>query len=122
MIVQQDPDTILTLINELVDIDIKQTESFSFNGLETYAKVIKCYDFNKINIIFKFNNIFIRYNCKINGIKDNQTKEIASKNQKKIETLLLNKVVYIKFRKFDNFGRILINIIQNGKDISINFK
>jgi hypothetical protein len=115
-------DDITILINELLDINVRDTQSFSFNSMESYAKVIKCFDFNTIEIIFKFNNIFIRYNCKINGIDDIQSKEKATKLTKKLESLILNKIVFIKFGKFDKFGRILIDITQNGKSISNEIK
>lgn len=109
------------LINELSNLDVTKAQGFSFNTMETYAKVTKCFDFNTIELVFKFNKIFVKYNCIISGIKEEKksinilNKECEKKQ--KLENLILNQIVYIKCGGFDKFGRIFIDLTKNNKNI-----
>lgn len=119
---QSQPKSSDILINELLNLDIKKVQGFSFNTMETYAKVIRCFDFNKLEVVFKFNNVFVRYICIINGIKDIQidgniinNNRNTEEGKKKLENLILNKIIYMKCHGFDKFGRIIIDLFQNNK-------
>jgi hypothetical protein len=110
------------LINELSNLDVTKTQGFSFNTMETYAKVTKCFDFNTIELVFKFNKIFVKYNCIISGIKEEEKKpDVILKKEcekkQKLENLILNQIVYIKCRGFDKFGRVYIDLTKNNKNI-----
>lgn len=109
------------LINELLNLDVTKTQGFSFNTMETYAKVTKCFDFNIIELVFKFNKIFVKYNCIISGIKEEKKSDNFLKKEcekkKKLENLILNQIVYIKCGGFDKFGRVYVDLTKDNKNI-----
>lgn len=120
------------LIEELNKIEYAKT--FSFQGIETYAKIYSCYDGDTCNIIIKYNNDFIRIRCRLVGINsaeiktiDKNEKELGLKAKEYISNLILNKVVYVKFDKNDKWGRPLIEIYLKKEDKddykkSVNYK
>ena len=110
-------------LNKLHPADVK---SFSFNGVEKYARIVKVYDGDTCTILFTWKNQNIKTSCRILGI---DTPELRTKNpiEKKLgyiakeflEGLILEKVLKVKFGKDGKFGRPLVEIfLHNGQSIS----
>jgi len=115
-----DKTSMITLIQELNNIDQTKIPKFSFNNYKTIIKIIKVIDGDTVTGIFKYNNKFYKYNFRLNGI---DTAEIHSKkdNEKKLaivakdylQQLIINKNLLAEFLNFDKYGRILVNLYLN---------
>lgn len=117
------------IIKELDEITLDSLKPFDFAGITTFAKVLKVYDADTITVAFKFKDQIIRYNLRIDKI---DSPELKSKNmeesssaklaQEYLSNLILNKIVQIKLKKFDKYGRILSDIFlvsnENEKNIA----
>jgi endonuclease YncB( thermonuclease family) len=111
-------------ISYLMSLDCKDIKIFSLDGLIKTAKVIKVYDGDTITVVFKHNDVYNKWNCRIYGIN---TPEIKSdnKDEKKaaiaardfLKDLILNKIITIECLDFDKYGRLLGNIFYNDKNI-----
>jgi endonuclease YncB( thermonuclease family) len=114
----------LSLVNELNTLDQKTVKKFTFNNYKTIIKIIKVIDGDTVTGIFKFKDSFYKYNFRINGI---DTAEIHSKNENEknkglnakdyLYNLIINKTLFANFLDFDKYGRILVNIYLNDKDL-----
>lgn len=107
----------------------KDIPRFSFEGLETYARVVSVYDGDTITIVFEYHKQMIKYSCRIYGIdtpeirtSDPEEKKLGFAARDYLRSIILDKVVKVNFMKFDKYGRILITLsttINNEpKDIS----
>jgi endonuclease YncB( thermonuclease family) len=130
------------------EYNLYNTESFNFNDLETTARCIRIYDGDTIFIVLNIpgTKMYYKWSCRLNGIDSFEIKNTneALKN-KAHEALLfvynfitkkevpdvqdtkkfieddLNKNIYlinIKCGKFDKFGRILIDVLQDNVNLS----
>ena len=114
----------LSLVNELNTLDQKTVKKFTFNNYKTIIKIIKVIDGDTVTGIFKFKDSFYKYNFRINGI---DTAELHSKNENEknkglnakdyLYNLIINKTLFANFLDFDKYGRILVNIYLNDKDL-----
>lgn len=101
-----------------------QAKVFSLNGLETSAKVIDVYDGDTITCIFPFKNEYYSWKCRLNGI---DTPEIRTKNKNEklhglkardhLRDKILHKIVNLKCKHFDKYGRLLVDIVYQEEDI-----
>lgn len=108
----------------LLSIKDKDCNYFSLNGLTKTAKVVKVYDGDTITVIFQHKDEYNKWNCRIYGI---DTAEIKTKNpeEKKaglaakdfLKNIILEKIVTIECLDFDKYGRLLINLFYNDKNI-----
>jgi micrococcal nuclease len=108
----------------LKKLDPSKIKSFSFNGVQKYARIVKVYDGDTCTIIFRWKKQNIKCSCRLYGI---DTPEIRTTNKKEKElgyiakdflsSLLLEKVVMVHFLKDDKYGRPLVNIFLNGSSI-----
>ena len=111
-------------IEELLSLDCKNVNNFTLEGLTKTAKVVKVYDGDTITIVFKHKDEYNKWNCRIYGI---DTPEIKSKNpeEKKaaviardfLKDLILEKIVTIKCLDFDKYGRLLVNVFYDDKNV-----
>ncbi len=102
-----------------------KTKLFSFEGKIKYAKVVKVYDGDTIQVVFKTQKEYYRFKCRLNRI---DTPEIKSRNlsekQKAIvcrdilKNIILNKIVKVRCGKFDKYGRILIELFYNNTNMN----
>ena len=110
----------------LKQLDPSTIERFSFEGLERQSRVVKVYDGDTITILFRFNKQYYKTSCRILGI---DTPELRTKNLKEkaagykakdfLSGFILDKIILIKFGKFDKYGRPLIEgFLDNGQSIS----
>lgn len=111
---------------ELKKLNPSEVKSFSFEGVEKYARIVKVYDGDTCTILFRWKKQNIKTSCRIYGI---DTPEIRTKNQKEktkgyiardfLKSLIEEKVLKVKFGKDGKFGRPLVEIyLQNGQSIS----
>jgi endonuclease YncB( thermonuclease family) len=117
------------LLKELTLLNDSKIEKFTFNGIVTYAKCVANYDGDTVTLIFKYNNKFIKCNCRIVGIdspemhsKNVKLKKLAIKSKQFLADHILDKIVIANFGEFDKYGRILVNIKtlnQNGDQHNI---
>lgn len=94
-----------------------KTPLFSLDGYETEAKVVNIYDGDTVKLVFMYNNCINRWNCRIDGIdtpeirsKNKKEKEMAKEARDKLRDLIQDKVVKVKCKNFDKYGRILIDL------------
>lgn len=112
-------------IEELLSLDYKTVKKFTLEGLKKKAKVISVYDGDTITVVFKHKDEYNKWNCRIYGI---DTPEIKTKNpeEKKaaiiardfLKDIILEKIVVLECLGFDKYGRLLINVFYDDKNIS----
>ena len=108
-----------------MSINPKKIQRFSFNGIKTYVRVIKCYDGDTCTVLFYYKKNIVKLSCRIYGIdtpelrtKDKEEKEKAILAKNHLESLILNKIIYTEFLKYDKYGRPLIKMFIRGKSVS----
>ncbi len=102
-----------SLFNELAKTN-KQIKKFSFQDIETYAKIVEVYDGDTVKAVFKFNNIMQKFTIRLFGIdtpeirtRDKEEKKAGYEARQVVADTILDKIVYLKLGKFDKYGRIL---------------
>ena len=117
------------LENELINCS-KKTPIFTLKDKIFIGKCVKCYDGDTVHIVIKFNNEFLRFKSRLDGIdcaeirsKDDLEKNIALTGKKWLSNLILNKLIWIKCGHFDKYGRLLITIKSYKKELvnNLNF-
>lgn len=120
-------ENIIETVEELNKYDTN-TPFFTFNNEVHLAKVVKCYDGDTINCVFKHNNKYQQFKVRMLNYDapelkpkktiQNREQEIkkAQKSKKQLEKYLLNKCVYLYCNKFDKYGRLLAEVRLKPKD------
>ena len=105
--------------NDLMSYDDK-TKLFSFQGQNKYAKVVKVYDADTIQVVFKVHENYYRFKCRLSRIDspeikshDPLEKEKAKISRDMLKNRILNKIVKIKCGDFDKYGRPLGTIYKD---------
>ena len=93
------------------------TPFFSFNGTECDAKIVSCYDGDTVHAVMDVFGKLFKFHCRLNGI---DTPELKTRNMKEkahavvardaLSKMILHKIVRLKCKKFDKYGRLLIDI------------
>ena len=98
----------------LMNTDPKSVQRFSFEGIETLARVVNIYDPDTFTIIFPYMNIITKLNIRVAGIdapekrsKVDAEKSLCYAGIDYLNALILDKIVYIKFGELDKYGRPL---------------
>ena len=109
--------------------DCSELQLFDFNSYETYVKIVDIYDGDTFTGCFKYNNKLMKYKFRCLGYDSPEMKPLKSiknrdeviksakdakekfKDLTKWDTML----VFIKFGKFDKYGRILGTVYNNDK-------
>jgi len=113
-------DTITETENELNSEEIYKCNFFSFCGVHL-ARIVKCYDGDTIHCVFKFDGKYQKFKIRMEGYDTSemkpslkidtgvraQLKEKALLAKEKLESLILNKNVYLFCNGYDKYGRIL---------------
>jgi len=101
-------------IQRLAEVDCSTVAPFSFNQIETYARVCKVYDADTVTIVFEWFGKFVKVNMRLEGIDAPELhskvaiEALASKRARDhLAELILNKVVIVNLGKFDKYGRTL---------------
>lgn len=94
----------------------------TMNGRELWCKVIDVYDGDTVDIIFFQSNELLHYKLRLYGIDTPELKPLKSMTnrdnvierardaKKKLESLVLNKVVYVRFKNEEKYGRLMGDI------------
>lgn len=92
-------------------------------GKKCLCYVKSVYDGDTITIIFPFNGNFYKESCRIYGIdtpeirtKDLSEKERGMNAKHHVESLILNKNVYVDFMGREKYGRILAKVYMCDED------
>ena len=100
----------------------KQFEDFSLDNLSTYCKVISIYDGDTLTIGFRYLGKNFKTKIRMLGYDSPEMKplktlkdrdlEIEKAHSAKnfLENMVSNKILWIKFEKFDKYGRPLANL------------
>ena len=99
---------------------------FGFDGIVTICKVVYVYDGDTIDIVFKWNNMFLKHRCRFFGINCPEIKPLLSKPNRDDEILrakqsrdyiinrMLNENLFkVKFVKYEKYGRLLSVFYDN---------
>lgn len=93
------------------------TPLFTLNGQTHWAKCVKCYDADTIHIVVRFNDTYVRFRCRLQGIdtaelrsKDADEKKHARIARDWLTELILNKLIVVRCGTFDKYGRVLVNV------------
>lgn len=111
-------------LRELID-QTDRAPKFSFCGLKTEAKCVKCYDADTVHMVFLYNDTFYKFNCRLLGIDaaelrtvNPEEKRAAQAGRDYLASKILNQIVRIECFNFDKYGRILVKIYKGKKDIN----
>ena len=111
------------------DEDCSGLTLFDFNDYETYVKIVDVYDGDTFTGCFKYNNKLMKYKFRCLGydspemkpLKSIQNRDEVIKSAKEAKekfkelTKWDSELVFIKFGKFDKYGRILGRVYNNDK-------
>lgn len=116
---------------KLEDCTYANTDKFNFNNKIFKAKVVKVYDGDTITVVFLIFGEYYKFNIRMDGY---DSPEMKSKNpnlakrelEKKwahesrdfLADMIMNKIVLLKCKDFDKYGRILGTVELNGMDIN----
>lgn len=114
-------------MDELNQLTLKNTKTFSFNGLDILAKVGRVHDADTLTILFKYNNQAFKHNIRLLGVdapemnsKVDAEKKVAQLGQIFLSDLILNKIIRVKMTDFDQYGRSLCYIYLLDSETTIN--
>ena len=111
------------------DDDYSEIPLFDFNGHEAYVRIVDVYDGDTFTGCFKYNNRIMKYKFRCLGYDSPEMKPLKStKNRDEVINSAKNarekfkeltkwdsELVFIKFGKFDKYGRILGTVYNNDK-------
>lgn len=110
---------------DLSKIDCSNVQKFSLNEKEYEAKIVSVYDGDTVNAVFYYNDNLYKWSCRLDGIDtpelktgNEKEKEMGLKVRDELRKMILDKIVKIKCKEFDKYGRLLVDIFYN--DIKIN--
>ena len=107
----------MDLINRLEAIDCASVERFSFDGIDTYAKVANIHDPDTITIVFEWNSQSIKLNVRLENIDAPELKSkvpaesaVCRAGVLRLQELIKDQVVRVVLGKYDKFGRVLATV------------
>jgi micrococcal nuclease len=94
------------------------------NQLKVEAYVDSVYDGDSLKVIFPFHGVKYKWTCRLNGIdtpeirtSNTEEKQFGLKVRDIVREKVLNKKLTILCHTFDKYGRLLIDIYLNKKDM-----
>jgi len=104
-------------IEEFKKIDPTLLKNHIFQGLELEAYCYNIHDTDTISILFNYKDEYIKYNIRIDGVdapelnsKIVNERELCIKGTEYLKNLILNKILKIKIKKTDKYGRLLADL------------
>jgi micrococcal nuclease len=104
---------------------IENTVQLSFKGETKQCKVLSVYDGDTCTITFKFNNMYYKWKCRLQGInspeirtKDTNEKKKGYEARDYLSSRINGKIVSIHFGDFEKYGRLLGTIYLDGVNIN----
>lgn len=121
------PDVNSMRIKGLEDISLADCKAFTFEHLQTKAKVLNIYDGDTCTCAFNtFGLGIFKHKIRLSGIDtaemkdhDQKIKTLAKKAKEFLVSKIENKIVFLKCYKSDMYGRILADIFIDGEDKSM---
>lgn len=117
--------SIIKDVKKLKDCNYANTERFNFKNKTFEAKVVKVYDGDTITVVFMILGEYYKFNIRMDGY---DSPEIRSKNidEKKwaiasrdfLTSLIMDKIILLRCKDYDKYGRILGIVELNGIDIN----
>lgn len=125
------PDVPINTQKKLIDCTYADTPRFNFNNKIYEAKCVKVYDGDTITVVFMVFDEYYKFSVRMLGYDSPEMKsQDADPNKKELEKkwacasrdfladIILDKIVTLKCKTYDKYGRILGSIEYNGKDIN----
>lgn len=104
-------------LEEFKKIDLSIIKNHIFQDLELEAYCYNVHDTDTISILFKYKDEIIKYNIRIDGVDAPELnssviyeKELCIKGTEYLKKLILNKIIKLKIKKTDKYGRLLADI------------
>lgn len=115
-----DLNTIISNLNTIPD----SAKKFSLNGFVSDARVLRIINGDTLEVIFRFRGSYDTWTCRMADINAPETRGGTEESKKRgleskifLENAILKKVVKIHCKGFDQYGRLLILIDNDGEDI-----
>ena len=115
------------LLNELEIINPKDIKNNIFQDLEINAYCFNVHDTDTISVLFKYNNEIIKYNIRLIGVDSPELHsdiksevELCIKGTEYLKNLILKKIIKIKTKKTDKYGRLLGELFTIDNNTNIN--
>ena len=120
---------------ELEKCTADNTDFFNLAGESHLAKVVKCYDGDTMHCIFMHDNKYQKFNVRMYGydtaemrpsrsLPDEVRSDIKNRAllaKKRLQELILNKIVIVECLGFGKYGRLLANVrISEEDDRTVN--
>jgi endonuclease YncB( thermonuclease family) len=116
---------------KLKDCTYDNTNKFNFNNKIFKAKVVKVYDGDTITVVFMIFGDYYRFSIRMDGydspeirsknpdlVKKELEKKWANESKNFLSGMIMDKIVLLKCKDFDKYGRILGTVELNGMDIN----
>ena len=111
---------------QLEKLNHKEINTFSFNGVEKFGRVVKVYDGDTCTLLFRWKKQNIKISCRLYGIdtpelrtKNKSEKKLAIEARDFLKILILEKIVFIEFFKNEKYGRPLVILyLKDGKSVN----
>ena len=104
-------------IQKLQELDCSTVKRFSFDGIDTYARIVNIHDPDTFTIIFSWKDSFIKANIRLEGIDAPELhseveaeRSVCLKGIDALNKIIGDKVVRVMIGKMDKYGRILSTI------------
>ena len=106
-----------------------KTDMFTLEGETIKGKCVSVYDGDTIKCVFPIpntnDNRVYKWNCRLGRVdtpelrtKNQKEKEFGKKVRDNLREQILNKIVELKCGEFDKYGRLLVEVIYDGKNIN----
>jgi endonuclease YncB( thermonuclease family) len=110
---------------ELQNCTYENTKKFNFNNRCIKAKCVKVYDGDTITAAFDLGGVFYTFSIRMNGYdspeirtKDENEKKFAILSRDYLKSIILDKIITLKCKSNDKYGRILADVEYEGIDIN----
>jgi hypothetical protein len=107
----------MDLLQTLTELDCSDIPRFSFDGIETLARVVNIHDPDTFTIVFEHYGKLIKTNVRLEGIDAPELHSTVQAESQAclnginfLQSLIGDKVVKVILGKFDKFGRVLCTI------------
>lgn len=104
-------------LEEFKNLDLSIIKNHIFQDLELEAYCYNVHDTDTISILFKYKDEILKHNIRIDGVDAPELnssiiyeKELCIKGTEYLKNLILNKIIKVKIKKTDKYGRLLADI------------
>lgn len=121
----------MTSKGKLKDCTYANTDKFNFNNKTFEAKVVKVYDGDSITVVFMVFGDYYKFNIRMDGydspeirsknpdpVKKELEKKWAQESRDFLASMIMDKIVLLKCKDFDKYGRILGTVKLDGMNIN----